>query len=146
MFSSSFPFAAYYRGAMGILLVYDVTDESSFNSKFSLSTHNIFGLTFLVCSVPIFLILLQTLETGFVISNSTLQIMSTKSWQGTKLTWTRARGYYTSYFIYTDITGLPDSRLMKLTVFLVLDTFFRLCQNQRVKHLLTNMESSSLKQ
>lgn len=48
--------------------------------SFLLSTHNLFGLTFLVCSVPIFLILLQTLETGFVISNSTLQIMSTKSW------------------------------------------------------------------
>lgn len=40
-----------------------------------LSKHGIFGLTFLLCFEPVFLILLQSLRTGFVISNSMLLIM-----------------------------------------------------------------------
>jgi hypothetical protein len=79
---------------MGILLVYDVTDESSFNSKLyphtlsaNASILNKFTHLLTIVSPNI-----QTSETGFgTLSNMPL-IMSTKYWLAIRQIWMRAKG------------------------------------------------------
>lgn len=99
--------AAYYRGAMGILLVYDVTDESSFNSIHSYFYSDIvhtnfckFLLDYAVhrhCSYTVrgftvnWLNYHQIFETGSGILSSMHRTMWTRFWLGTRLIWTRAR-------------------------------------------------------